>query len=124
MKTTLAIGWLLYATAQVSTTANTAATAGLIEPIAKIGTAGAVCLALVLLVSKVMPARDAQHAKTIEAIEARHAETVEGICDRFAETVDKAAKQQADTAAAATKQQADTAEVVRNLAVQCQSRRT
>ncbi len=114
MKTTLAIGWLLYAAAQVNTaTAATPTAGGLIEPMAKIGTAGAVCLALVLLVSKVMPARDAQHAKTIEDIETRHAKTVEGICGRFAETVDKA-----------TAQQADSAKVVRDLAVQCQARGT
>ncbi len=122
MKTAIAIGWLLYAAGQVNTA--TVGTADPIGLITKLGTGGAVCLALVLLVSRVMPARDAQHAKTIEAIEARHAETVDGICKRFAETVDRAAAQHAETAAAATKQQADTAEVVRTLAVQCQARGT
>lgn len=127
MKTSFAIGWLLLVVSQVDAAANPAPAAGGLAPFAYTGAVGAVCLALVLLVTKVMPARDARHAKTIESIEARHSETVKEVCDRFAEAVDKATAQQADTAEVvrkASEQQAASTEVVRNLAVHCQARRT
>ncbi len=114
MKTAIAIGWLLCVVSQLSAAANPAPAAGIpLSPWAEIGAVSAVCIALVLLVTKVIPAGSARHAKTIEGIEARHAKTVEGVCDRFAETVDKA-----------TQQQAESAKVIRDLAVQCQARGT
>ena len=124
MRTAFAIGWLLLSVSQVDAAAHPPAAMGgeLISPLANIGAVGAISIALVLLVTKVIPARDARHAETVEAIEARHAKTiedigvrhtntVEGICNRFAAMMDNS-----------TEQQSKSAEVIRNLTAQCAAR--